>query len=636
MKTLLALLILAGTLSQTEAAAPAAALWPADGLTKVLRTDRPGANPPARLVLGGARGETVSGQAVFKSRQPVAEARAKLTDFRHQQSGATIPAGAAVLQWVRYIDIRRNTTGIPKDELVALAPTALPDPYWEDRAVSVKADQAQPLWLEIAIPQDAQAGEYEAKLVVQFAGEEIELPVTLQVWNFDLPSERHLSVINWWRFPGMGFEKNIAPHSPEYYALLGQFCRFLAAHRQTDVNAALADLVVLRSGSGEAGANDTTRLERFAEAAFAAGIQRIHLHSLGQHTAGLTDPASRVRANENNFRRLPAVEEVSRRRGWQGRFLASIADEPFIHHEETFAALVDRAHAAAPSVRCIEAVETENLGKLDIYVPKLSHLNLWYPRFDQARREGAQLWFYTCCHPTGRYPNRFLDQSLVKVRVLHWINYLYNLDGYLHWGLNHFYGDNPFTEEGISQDLPLGDRAMAYPGKTNLVGSLRFSAQRDGLQDFEYLWLLEHQLARVKQQIGPEAASLDPRQRPLELCRRVVWSFHDYTREAARLLETRGAIAREIEALQSVPLLVIQTSPPEGTVVPAGPRVVLVRGWSTPGAKVTLNGQPVTNVRPSGYFYATHFLPDGQPVVRITSEHQGRQQTAERAFLLAD
>lgn len=26
------------------------------------------------------------------------------------------------------------------------------------------------------------------------------------------------------------------------------------------------------------------------------------------------------------------------------------------------------------------------------------------------RREGAELWFYACCHPLGRYPNRFLDQ----------------------------------------------------------------------------------------------------------------------------------------------------------------------------------------------------------------------------------
>ncbi|NLX55006.1 MAG: DUF4091 domain-containing protein [Planctomycetaceae bacterium] len=42
----------------------------------------------------------------------------------------------------------------------------------------------------------------------------------------------------------------------------------------------------------------------------------------------------------------------------------------------------------------------------------------------------------------------------------------------------------PYTEDGISRDLPIGDRAIAYPGQQGLLGSLRFTAQRDGLRDF--------------------------------------------------------------------------------------------------------------------------------------------------------
>ncbi len=166
------------------------------------------------------------------------------------------------------------------------------------------------------------------------------------------------------------------------------------------------------------------------------------------------------------------------------------------------------------------------------------------------REQGGELWFYTCCHPAGRYPNRFLDQSLLKVRVLHWINYLYDLQGYLHWGLNYYGSDDPYTEDGISKDLPLGDRAIVYPGEKGMIGSLRFSAQRDGLQDYEYLWVLEDRLRSIKEQVGEDAFWLDPRQRSLELCRRVIWSFHDYTRDPNILLETRRAIAEEIESLQ--------------------------------------------------------------------------------------
>ena len=99
-----------------------------------------------------------------------------------------------------------------------------------------------------------------------------------------------------------------------------------------------------------------------------------------------------------------------------------------------------------------------------------------------------------------------------------------------------------------------------------MPGSLRFSAQWDGIQDFEYLRVLEERLRQVKLRAGEEAFWLDPRQRPLELCRRVIWSFHEYTRNPDLMLGTRRAIAEELEALQAEPRLVVQTSPPEGTV----------------------------------------------------------------------
>ena len=192
---------------------------------------------------------------------------------------------------------------------------------------------------------------------------------------------------------------------------------------------------------------------------------------------------------------------------------------------------------------------------------------------------------------------------------------------------------------GVALLFPLFARAqdpIVYPGKEGLLGSLRFSAMRDGLQDFEYLWVLENKLSVIKSKFSREAVWLDPRQRSLELCKRVVWSFHDYTRDPNVILNTREAIAREIEGLQIKPLLVVQTSPPEGTVVPAGPRNISVRGLVPPGAKVTLNGKPVKNVRSSGYFLYAYFMPDNKPTISITVEHNGRKHSIERTFKLTD
>jgi hypothetical protein len=612
--------------SQTE-------LWPSDASTKVMRSDKPASGPDA-LVISGARGEVVSSQAVFRPVEDVTAASVSISDLRHSKEDASIPATAVKLQWVRYIDIDRNTSRIPEDELVAKAPTSIPDPFWENSTIPLVARQAQPIWIETRVPTDAKPGDYEGKLTVATMDQSYEMPLRLHVWDFEMPSERHLSVINWWRFPGLGFEY-VEPYSEEYWQLLREFCTFVVEHRQTDVQTSIN--LIRESGTDQEGYSyDTSRLERYGEVAFGAGIQRIHLHSVGQRTAGLTDPTSHIVPNESALRRLAAWEKVVRRRNWRDRFLVSISDEPHIYHEESYAAMVDRVHQIAPSIRCIEAVEAEYLGDLDIYVPKLSHLNLWYPRFKKVQENGAELWFYTCCHPVGRYPNRFLDQSLLKVRVLHWLNYLYGLDGYLHWGLNQFAGKDPYTQEGISKGLPLGDRAVAYPGKKGLLGSLRFSAMRDGLQDYEYLWVLEEKLSEIKSRHGKEAFWLDPRQRSLELCRRVVWSFHDYMRDPSVMLDTRELIAREIETLQTEPLLVVQTSPPEGTVVPAGPRNIGIRGLVPPGAKVTINGKPVQNVRPSGYFLQAYFMPDSKPTITITVEHKGKRRSTQRTFKLTD
>ncbi len=616
--------------AESPAAKPSSpALWAESPLAKVLRAAAAPEAAPTRLLLSGAQRETVSGQAVFRSPRAAAAVKASVTELKHALSGVALPAAAVRLQWARYIDITRNSD-IPRDERVAQAPASLPDPYWEAAAIPVQADQAQPLWIEVRLPKDAQPGDYRGQLSVNADGAVATLPLTVHVWGFALPAEQRLSVVNWWRFPGAGFENRGA----DDWDLLRRFAAFLVEHRQTDLQTELSRIG--ESGDAQSGySHDTRRLERYAETAFEAGIRQIHLHSIGRRTADILDPHARVEAHEPSLRRLAAWEKVIQRRGWQRRFVVSIVDEPFVYYEDSYSAVVDRAHQAAPSVRCLEAVEAEYLGKLDVYVPKLSHLALWYPRFEQARRDGAELWYYVCCHPLGRYPNRFLDQPLLKARVLFWIHYLYNLDGYLHWGLNH-YGGDPYTQEGISKDLPLGDRAVVYPGTNGLIGSLRFSAQRDGIQDFEYLRVLEDRVRQLKATAGADGFWIDPRQRPLELCRRVIWSFHDHTRDPGLLLDTRQAIADEIESLNSPPLLYVQTSPPEGTVVPAGPRAVNIRGLAPPGAKVTIDGKPVSPVRPGGYFCQAHFLGDKQPQVTIAVEHEGRKRSAVRTFKLAD
>ena len=116
------------------------------------------------MLIEGARGEIASGQVVYRSREKRSGVTAIITDLRQRETGETIPSTAVHLQWVRYIDVTRNSAGVPADELVATAPASIPDPYWEESAIQVAADQAQPLWIEVHVPRNAKAGMYDARI----------------------------------------------------------------------------------------------------------------------------------------------------------------------------------------------------------------------------------------------------------------------------------------------------------------------------------------------------------------------------------------------------------------------------------------------------------------------------------------
>ncbi len=113
------------------------------------------------------------------------------------------------------------------------------------------------------------------------------------------------------------------------------------------------------------------------------------------------------------------------------------------------------------------------------------------------RRFGDKIWCYTCCFPGGYHANRLLDMPLLRTRLLHWGNYLYDLVGFLHWGLNHYRDDqDPFEQTTVlnggpgSPFLPPGDTHIIYPGPDGPWSSARFEAMGAGIEDYELLRLV--------------------------------------------------------------------------------------------------------------------------------------------------
>jgi hypothetical protein len=210
-----------------------------------------------------------------------------------------------------------------------------------------------------------------------------------------------------------------------------------------------------------------------------------------------TDPRSEQFLN--TF--LPALYAHIKEKGWTGRYIQHIHDEP--HGKEApiynhFATLIRKN---LPGIPTIDAVGLDqDIGFFadvsDIWVPVLGSFDQKLDIIHAHVAKGGQAWFYTCIAPQGRHLNRFIDLPLLKTRLLHWFNYRHGFTGFLHWGGN-YWGPAPFLDvQPVINDnetlLPAGDNAIVYPDPAHntVLSSIRLEAMRDGIEDYELLTAL--------------------------------------------------------------------------------------------------------------------------------------------------
>ena len=144
-------------------------------------------------------------------------------------------------------------------------------------------------------------------------------------------------------------------------------------------------------------------------------------------------------------------------------------------------------------MKVLEACQTTGCsGYLDAWCPQLNYWHEHYGFYKERQEKGDEVWFYTCCYPRGPYPNRFIEQPLLKTRLLYWMGFKYNADGYLHWGFNYWNADPYYetTAPGTGTLLPGGDCWIVYPGDRKFLRSIRFEQMRDGLEDLTLLQML--------------------------------------------------------------------------------------------------------------------------------------------------
>jgi hypothetical protein len=126
----------------------------------------------------------------------------------------------------------------------------------------------------------------------------------------------------------------------------------------------------------------------------------------------------------------------------------------------------------------------------------------------ERREAGDEIWFTTDGH-------QCLDTPYCAIeRLLPWLCWKYGASAYEFWGVNWWTYDpwergwHTFisqSDDGVSYyyvRYPNGDGYLTYPGARagvdGPVGSIRLEQVREGVEDYEYLWLLDQLIADAK------------------------------------------------------------------------------------------------------------------------------------------
>src|SRR5574340_137921 len=171
-------------------------VWTLTETRRVLRDEPAGNGPSVRLA--AARNEWESFQILMRSDRPVAGVRVEARDLAGPE-GSVLRARDARLFRQHQLELTLGThrhdgfkPGWYPDPLIPFCHPMTRQPLQGARLSAVPfdlpADETHGFWIDVNVPAGAKPGQYRGTYRVTADGQQaVEIPVTLTVWDFDLP-----------------------------------------------------------------------------------------------------------------------------------------------------------------------------------------------------------------------------------------------------------------------------------------------------------------------------------------------------------------------------------------------------------------------------------------------------------------
>ena len=483
--------------------------------------------------VSGWRGEKVSAQILLWSDSDINGVECKISDFKAK--GATLPASIAEARFVRY------TIADKVDESCRCGrPNGHPAILQADmldnlESFDIKAETTRPVWVTVAIPQNAKPGVYQAKVKISHCGcGSISLPLQVEVIDEVLakPSEWSFHLDLWQHPSAVARAAGVEVWSEEHFEIMRPLMKMLADAGQKVITATLnrdpwryqcfddyEAMIYWYRYDNDEWKYDYTIFDKWVEFMMSLGIDKqINCYSMlpwGQCVLDYQD--MRSNAKDNRLRQVKTTPQQEAYEKTWAPFLKDFAqhlkEKGWLHI--TNMAIDERSPEDMDVAAAMIAKYAPELGfaMADNHDSYKRYANmrdvcvgqrhsLMSPEEIAARRANGDVsTYYVCC--STLFPNAFTNSQPFESELLILYALAHDYDGMLRWAYNSW----PARPEYDSRfrRWASGDTYIVYPGNRS---SVRFERLVDGVELYEKVHALRAKYGANAPQLAAIEAKL--------------------------------------------------------------------------------------------------------------------------------
>jgi hypothetical protein len=556
------------------------AVWWCEATWKIAKQRAlPNSKSPAAL-LDAAKNDFQAVQVVVRPTKALKKLTAAATDLLGP-GGAVIPAkDIRILQvGYHYVHTPTDRTGV-----IDWWPDALPP---LDHPIDLAPAQNQPLWVLVHVAKEAVAGDYTGSVNLTAEGWNAIVPLHLHIWNFALPEKNHIATAFRGAVDDTYLQLKTESDKRQAWDLLWQA---FAEHRMSAQIPTPMDPIEVKFVCDADPPRVDVDFTAF-DAAMARAIEKFHFTNFNVPVVGLGGRHSMTgedrphigpfEADTPQYESLFAsqvqqIEKHLREKGWLDMTYVYWCDEPDRDIYQKVQAGVARLKKYAPGLNTfitLNRADSSLEGLFDIRCPVSPHYNQTVA--DARRATGVRYWWYICCGPKAPFCSTFVDHPATELRTWLWQTWQRNIVGVLIWHTTYWKTrpdgfDDPYEDPMcyVKGFHPIerryygnGDGRFFYPpvkasvpGKSGAgpileppVSSIRVEMLREGIEDYEFFWLLRDLIEKKRSSLSPE--QVKAYKALLETPAEITANMTSFTTDARLLDSRRAVVAEAIEQL---------------------------------------------------------------------------------------